>query len=84
MSLACFSPSDWSFETTRNQAEQLWEDELGKFELSGGTNAQQDNFYTDWYNTLLMPPLGGAPHGQFTEAFLVRTGSVFDFNLKDK
>ena len=43
----------WSFDEVRTNAQQLWNDWLGKMEVKGGTDAQQVKFYTDLWHVLL-------------------------------
>jgi hypothetical protein len=50
---------------------------------AGLTAAYKDHFGGIPYSKALIPPLLGAPRGQSVDAFLARTNSVFDFNLKN-
>ncbi len=43
------------FDTTCQQAKAIWNRELGRIEVKGGTLAQYQNFYTAFYRTLLFP-----------------------------
>mgnify|MGYP000064841937 CR=1 FL=1 len=43
------------FDTTRKKAKAVWNRELGRIEVKGGTLAQRQNFYTAFYRTLLFP-----------------------------
>ncbi|AQT69116.1 putative alpha-1,2-mannosidase [Anaerohalosphaera lusitana] len=43
------------FDTTREKAKAIWERDLGRIEVKGGTQAQYENFYTAFYRTLLFP-----------------------------
>ena len=43
----------WSFDEVRKNAQDLWNDWLGKIDVKGGTAAQQVKFYTDLWHVLL-------------------------------
>jgi predicted alpha-1,2-mannosidase len=45
----------WNFEKTRSEAKNLWNKELAKIEVAGGSEAQQKNFYTALYHTMIAP-----------------------------
>lgn len=45
------------FDFYRIQAEKLWNKELGKIEIEGGTSAQQTTFYTALYHAMIAPTL---------------------------
>lgn len=47
----------WDFETVRQKAEQIWEKQLGKIEVKGGTSDQKTIFYTALYHSFLSPNL---------------------------
>ncbi|HYH86275.1 MAG TPA: GH92 family glycosyl hydrolase [Pyrinomonadaceae bacterium] len=47
----------WDFERVKREAAQAWEQELGKIEVAGGTEAQLKNFYTAMYHSMLAPNL---------------------------
>ncbi|MFN3343434.1 MAG: GH92 family glycosyl hydrolase [Flavobacteriales bacterium] len=49
--------SDWDFNKLRNKAETLWENELNKITVSGGTNDQRKIFYSSLYHTMIHPSL---------------------------
>lgn len=46
---------DDSFAQTKEKAADIWNSELGKIEVEGGTVAQLTTFYTAFYRTLLFP-----------------------------
>lgn len=46
---------DWNFEKTREQAKQLWNDELGKIDVKAKKQEDLVNFYTAMYHAALMP-----------------------------
>jgi len=48
---------DWSFDRVRTEARQGWNRELGKIEVSGGTAAQRQVFYTALYHCMIHPSL---------------------------
>ena len=45
----------WDFDKVRDDAKQVWNNELSKIEVSGGTDAQMTNFYTALYHTMIAP-----------------------------
>ena len=45
----------WDFDKTRKDAAQLWNKELGKIQVEGGTNGQKRTFYTALYHALIAP-----------------------------
>lgn len=46
---------DWDFDATREKARKVWNRELGKIEIKGGTPDQKVIFYTALYHCLLLP-----------------------------
>ncbi|WP_321375339.1 GH92 family glycosyl hydrolase [uncultured Draconibacterium sp.] len=46
---------DKSFETIKAEGEQIWEKELGRIKVEGGSEAEQKTFYSCLYRTLLFP-----------------------------
>ena len=44
-----------SFETIKAEGEQIWEKELGRIKVEGGSEAEQKTFYSCLYRTLLFP-----------------------------
>lgn len=44
-----------SFDETLQKAQEIWNRELGRIEIEGGTTDQQKTFYTALYRTLLFP-----------------------------
>jgi predicted alpha-1,2-mannosidase len=44
-----------SFNQTKNKAKQIWNNELNKIEIQGGTDEQLRTFYTALYRVLLFP-----------------------------
>ncbi|MCF6357659.1 MAG: GH92 family glycosyl hydrolase [Draconibacterium sp.] len=43
------------FETIKNEGEAIWNNELSKIKVEGGTEAEQKTFYSCLYRTLLFP-----------------------------
>ena len=56
---------DWDFEGVRERARALWNHELGKIEVEGGTPAQRRTFYTALYHAYLAPNLFSDVDGRF-------------------
>ena len=47
----------WNFDKVRSDATALWNAELNKIAVTGGTNAQLTNFYTALYHAMTAPNL---------------------------
>lgn len=47
--------SSWNFDLVKNQAAEVWDKELGKIDVSGGTTDQKAIFYTALYHTMVSP-----------------------------
>jgi predicted alpha-1,2-mannosidase len=45
----------WDFDKVRQDAKSVWNKELSKIEVNGGTDAQLTNFYTALYHTMIAP-----------------------------
>lgn len=45
--------SNWDFEAVKNTTQTIWNKELGKIKVEGGTDNQQIKFYTDLWHVLL-------------------------------
>ncbi|MDE6337802.1 MAG: GH92 family glycosyl hydrolase, partial [Muribaculaceae bacterium] len=45
----------WDFDATAQMAETLWNDELGKVRIKGGTDEQKKIFYTALYHSAIAP-----------------------------
>jgi predicted alpha-1,2-mannosidase len=56
----------WNFAATKAAAQTAWNNQLGKIGISGGTAAQQVNFYTALYHALLHPNVYSDDNGQYT------------------
>ncbi|MEM6846144.1 MAG: GH92 family glycosyl hydrolase [Bacteroidota bacterium] len=46
---------DRTFDEIRTESQQIWERELSKIQVEGGTDDQQETFYSCLYRTLLFP-----------------------------
>ncbi len=46
---------EWDFEGVKAGAERIWESELGRIEVEGGTREQRTVFYTALYHAMLAP-----------------------------
>ena len=46
---------DKTFEEIKNDGEAVWEKELAKIRVEGGTEEQRKTFYSSLYRTLLFP-----------------------------
>lgn len=55
----------WDFEAIRQQANDTWEQELGKIEVEGGTSEQREIFYTALYHSFLNPNLFSDVNGEY-------------------
>ena len=49
------APDGTTFDSVRNATQQQWEKRLHSIDVTGGTTAQQQTFYTCLYHALLMP-----------------------------
>ncbi|MBE0653345.1 MAG: GH92 family glycosyl hydrolase, partial [Bacteroidales bacterium] len=55
----------WDFEKTRSDANDAWNEELGKVNVTGGTEEQLITFYSALYHAFLVPNLFQDVDGQF-------------------
>jgi predicted alpha-1,2-mannosidase len=55
----------WDFEAVRARARARWNDALSRIEVSGGTLAERQVFYTALYHTLLHPTIFGDANGEY-------------------
>jgi predicted alpha-1,2-mannosidase len=62
--LASENPN-WNFSATQTAAHASWNTLLDKARIAGGTNAQQQEFYTALYHSLLSPTLDSDVNGQY-------------------
>jgi predicted alpha-1,2-mannosidase len=60
--------SGWNFSATQSSAQASWNALLGKVQVAGGTSAEQANFYTALYHSLLHPNVFSDDNGQYMGA----------------
>lgn len=58
----------FDFEQTRAACVRLWDDELAKISIEGGTDEEKKVFYTALYHTLIDPRLCSDINGEYTGA----------------
>ncbi|MEX2117590.1 MAG: GH92 family glycosyl hydrolase [Bacteroidota bacterium] len=69
----------WNFEQARQSAEALWQKELRKIKVTGGTEAQQRTFTTALYHTMIAPNLGSDLDGRYRGMdHRIRTADGYD------
>ena len=54
-----------NFDALHQQAEQTWNQWLGKIQITGGTSVQRATFYTALYHALLFPSVFSDVNGQY-------------------
>ncbi len=59
---------DWDFNKIRNNTVSEWNRELGKIEVSGGTETEQTIFYTALYHSLIHPSIYMDVDGKYHSA----------------
>lgn len=64
------------FNVVRSQAEQLWEKDLSRIEVKGGTEEQKIVFYTALYHTLIHPNIIQDVNGQYPKMESNEIGTV--------
>ncbi len=77
--------ADWDFEKTKEQCRNIWENQLKRIEITGGTDDQKTNFYTSMYHSLLYPRIF-SEYGKYYSAFddTIHSGvSYNDYSLWD-
>jgi predicted alpha-1,2-mannosidase len=57
--------SGWNFAATESAAQSSWNSLLGKVQIAGGTTAEQTDFYTALYHSLLHPNVFSDDNGQY-------------------
>ncbi|MCW2263155.1 MULTISPECIES: GH92 family glycosyl hydrolase [Sphingobacterium] len=57
--------SDWNFERTKHEANQLWENQLNKIEIETNDIKHKKIFYTALYHTMIAPSLFSDVNGQY-------------------
>ncbi|MEQ9437678.1 MAG: GH92 family glycosyl hydrolase [Cyclobacteriaceae bacterium] len=45
----------WGFEQVRDSSETIWQEQLNKVQIRGGTNEEKTKFYTALYHAMLLP-----------------------------
>ena len=55
----------WDFERVRAGADRVWNEELNKIAVAGGTEGERRNFYTALYHAMLAPNLFTDADGQY-------------------
>lgn len=55
----------WDFEKVRADADTIWNRELGKIEVKGGSKQDRRIFYTAFYHTMLAPNLWSDSDGRY-------------------
>jgi predicted alpha-1,2-mannosidase len=69
----------WDFEKVKDVASEVWNRELKKIEVSGGTDTQLKNFYTAVYHSMLAPNLFMDVDGQYLgRDFKIHKADGFD------
>jgi predicted alpha-1,2-mannosidase len=56
---------NWSFDTVRSAATDAWNAALNHIQVSGGTAAEREIFYTALYHSLLFPSVFSDTNGQY-------------------
>ncbi len=77
--------SGWDFEKSKTECRNVWEKQLKRIEIEGGTNDQKTNFYTSMYHSLLYPRIF-SEYGRYYSAFddTIHNGvSYNDYSLWD-
>lgn len=76
---------DWDFEKTKIECRDIWENQLNRIKVEGGTEDQKTNFYTSMYHSLLYPRIF-SEYGKYYSAFddTIHSGvSYNDYSLWD-
>jgi len=60
--------ADQTFDQVKLKAWEIWENHLGKIKVKGGTEKQQEMFYTSLYRAFLWPALRSDVNGEYTDA----------------
>ncbi|UZR97329.1 GH92 family glycosyl hydrolase [Chondrinema litorale] len=58
--------TDWDFAKVKAQAWKLWNDNLSKVKISGGTDEEKTVFYTALYHTMIDPRIFEDVDGKYT------------------
>jgi predicted alpha-1,2-mannosidase len=70
---------DWDFERVRTEGRRIWNEELGKIKIQGGSKDDRVNFYTAMYHTLLFPRIF-SEYGRYYSAFDDRIHNGVSYN----
>jgi predicted alpha-1,2-mannosidase len=68
----------WDFDQVKTDAEDLWEEELSKIIVEGGTKAERINFYTALYRTVVVPNVYMDVNGEYRGRY-GKVGKAEDF-----
>ena len=60
--------SGWDFEEVYGTCRQLWNDQLAKVTIEGGTEEEKKTFYTALYHTMIDPRICSDVNGEYTGA----------------
>ncbi|NVN95967.1 MAG: glycoside hydrolase family 92 protein [Bacteroidetes bacterium] len=71
--------ADWNFDKIRQNADSIWNKELSKIEVEGGTEDQKKIFYTSLYHSFLNPNTYSDVDGQYRGRDLKVHKSTFDY-----
>lgn len=55
----------WDFNKVKQQADSVWNHELGKIEVKGGTDSERTTFYSALYHTMVAPNLWSDVDGRY-------------------
>ncbi len=55
----------WDFDAVRHAADALWNRELGRIQVEGGTISEKQSFYTSLYHSYIHPTLLDDVNGQY-------------------
>ncbi|MFZ4399902.1 MAG: GH92 family glycosyl hydrolase, partial [Bacteroidales bacterium] len=69
----------WDFDKVVKDADSIWNKELGKIEVEGGTDDQKTSFYTAMYHAFLNPNLYSDVDGQYRGRDLKVHQADFDY-----
>ncbi len=61
--------ADWDFERVKSTGRKLWNNELSKIKIKGGTESQRSIFYTSLYRVLGRKTTNISEYGQYYSSF---------------
>ncbi len=79
----------WDFDRVKENAEDIWNESLGKIRVSGGTGINKTKFYTSLYRSMLFPrtfsDFDGAYYSHFLDKIICEKDYRYyvDFSLWD-